>query len=509
MIHNDERKAVLALSELSASNPFLTRRIDLERDVLGDRFVYTDAAWHKRQDMDELPTNIGLMTETAGQWSETFRERLIAGESATPDDLRVYEDVVTYYVYNLFQDRLRQFLEEPDDSRSLARCHAPFYAEFRDTLDYFFADAAPELWADYDVAHLFACFYQLRRAFHYIHGNILGGSMKSAELRASVWHSIFTHDMRRYRRSQYRHMTDIGTLILGSSGTGKELVAQAIGYSRFIPFDETKKTFIEDYRSSFYPVNLSALSPTLIESELFGHRKGSFTGAIGDRVGWFGQCSERGSVFLDEIGETSTEIQVKLLRLLQSRTFQRVGDSNNVRFHGKIIAATNRDLAREMQSGAFREDLYYRLCGDLIRTPDLADQIQEAPEQLHHFVLYIARSVAGYDEAPALAEQVEAYIENHLGPNYPWPGNVRELEQCVRSILIRQEYHPTVRADHEVAPLGELVNRGEMKLDELSSRYISMVYARTKNYQETARRLGLDGRTVKTKVKDEYMESAP
>lgn len=498
---------MMALAELSASNPFLTRRIDLERDVLGDRFVYTDAAWHKRQDIDELPTNIGLLTETAGQWSETFRERLIAGESADVQELSIYEDVVSYFVYNVFQDRLRLFLEESGDSRSLARCHAPFYAEFREKLEYFFGEAAPELWARYDVPHLFACFYQLRRAFHYIHGNILGGSMAAAELRASVWHSIFTHDMRRYRRSQYQHMTDISTLILGSSGTGKELVAQAIGYARFIPLDETKMTFVEDYQSSFYPVNLSALSPTLIESELFGHRKGSFTGAVGDRVGWFGLCSERGSVFLDEIGETSTDIQVKLLRLLQARTFQRVGDVNSVRFHGKVIAATNRDLAREMQSGAFREDLYYRLCGDMVRTPDLAEQIQEAPEQLHHFVLYIARSVAGHDEAPALAEQVEAYIDKHLGADYPWPGNVRELEQCVRSILIRQEYHPTLRTREFTGTLGERVNLGEMSLDELTSRYISMIYARTKNYQETGRLLGLDGRTVKAKVNQEYVES--
>src|SRR5439155_14349722 len=122
--------------------------------------------------------------------------------------------------------------------------------------------------------------------------------------------------------------------------------------------------------------------PTLIETELFGHRKGAFTGAVADRPGWLEVCPPFGTVFLDEIAETQAAIQVKLLRVVQTRTFQRVGETQDRPFRGKIVAATNRDLAAEMQAGRFRPDLYYRLCSNVIETPSLAAQLREAPDEL-------------------------------------------------------------------------------------------------------------------------------
>src|SRR5206468_1890299 len=140
-------------------------------------------------------------------------------------------------------------------------------------------------------------------------------------------------------------------------------------------------------------------------------------------------------VFLDEIAETEAAIQVKLLRVVQTRTFQRVGETQDRPFRGKIVAATNRDLAAEMQAGRFRPDLYYRLCSNVIETPSLAAQLREAPDELANLVLYLARGIAGEAEAPALAKETEAWIAGHLGPDYSWPGNVRELEQCVRNVM--------------------------------------------------------------------------
>src|SRR4030095_10303350 len=124
---------------------------------------------------------------------------------------------------------------------------------------------------------------------------------------------------------------------------------------------------VEVYAGPFYALNPSALSPTLIESELFGHRRGAFTGAVQDRAGWLEVCPATGTVFLDEIGELDPAIQVKLLRVLQSRTFQRLGDTRDRPFLRKLIAATNRDLGREMAAGEFRKDFYYRLCSDFVR----------------------------------------------------------------------------------------------------------------------------------------------
>lgn len=504
IINSEEQAPTTALSQLSTHNPFTPRRIELEREVLGSRFVWTDAAWHKRQDVEGVPPNIDTLTEVAGEWSERIRERLLNGAASTPAERKVYRDIVHYYIYNTYEKTFHEFLEE--EAGTSARCHAPFYKGFHERLEYYFAIATPDLWETMQPEHLFACFYQLRRAFHFIHGNILGASMTSARLRASVWESIFTHDMRRYRRSLFKKMTDISTLITGPSGTGKDLVAQAIGYSRYIPFSGKTQHFDEDYRATFYPVNISALSKTLIESELFGHRKGSFTGAIDDRIGWFGLCTERGTVFLDEIGETDPDIQVKLLRVLQSREFQRVGDVSPSMFRGKIIAATNRNLVEAIKRGAFREDLYYRLCADVIETPSLSTQIAEAPGELQHYLLYIARRVAGAEEAEPLAKEAEAYIHKHIGDDYAWPGNVRELEQCVRNILIRQQYTPrALSSDNAPTDLGGQLMQGTLTMDEVTRRYVSLVYARCKNYEETGRLLGLDGRTVKAKVDSDFV----
>ncbi len=324
--------------------------------------------------------------------------------------------------------------------------------------------------------------------------------MAAARLRAAVWQSIFTHDIRRHRDGLYKRMGDVTTLITGPSGTGKELVAQAIGLSCYIPFDPKRLVFAEDFSQSFHALNLSALSPTLIESELFGHRRGAFTGALQDKQGWLEICRPGGAVFLDEIGDLDASIQVKLLRVLQTRGFQTVGDTKERKFQGKIISATNRDLDEAMQKGEFREDFYYRLCSDVIVTPLLHEQLRESPAELRELLGFIARRVAEAD-AEALAEEVEVWILKNLGIDYQWPGNIRELEQCVRSVLIRKEYRPVKgRALPAREEFLKAVGSGTLTADELLRGYCTWVHSRTGNYQETARRLGLDRRTVKSKV---------
>src|SRR5690606_21990384 len=156
---------------------------------------------------------------------------------------------------------------------------------------------------------------------------IAGANLPAARLRASIWQSVFTHDVRRYIRLMYQRMGDFTTLICGTSGTGKEIIASAIGLSRYIPFYPKARRFDDRLTESFHPLNLSALSPTLIESELFGHRKGSFTGAVEDRAGWMETCPRLGTIYLDEIGEVDASIQVKLLRVIQTRVFNRIGET--------------------------------------------------------------------------------------------------------------------------------------------------------------------------------------
>jgi transcriptional regulator with PAS, ATPase and Fis domain len=251
---------------------------------------------------------------------------------------------------------------------------------------------------------------------------------------------------------------------------------------------------------SFFPINVSALSPTLVESELFGHRRGSFTGAIGDRKGWLETCPALGSVFLDELGDLDPAIQVKLLRVIETRTFHPVGETASRQFSGKLIAATNRDLATGIRKGEFREDLYYRLCSDQIVTPALAEQLADSPETLNELIVYMARRVAGA-EGDDLARDVTTWIEKNLGRDYAWPGNYRELEQCVKNVLIRRDYRPARTA--AAGPMEEAVEdfrNGRVSADQLLSRYCTIVYKQTGSYEETARRLNLDRRTVKSKV---------
>jgi DNA-binding NtrC family response regulator len=356
-----------------------------------------------------------------------------------------------------------------------------------------------------EPAHLFAWGYQIRRAFQNTFRQIFGGSMAAARLRAAVWQSIFTHDVQRYRRALYERMGDVPTLVTGESGTGKELVARAIGYSRYIPFDEKAQSFRYDFAQAFHAVNLSALSPTLIESELFGHRRGAFTGAVEDRTGWLESGGPHGIVVLDEIGELDAGIQVKLRRALQTRTFQRIGETETRRFEGKIVAATNRDLDALMESGRFRPDFYYRLCADRIETPTLREQVSGSPEELSRLLQILAARVAGEAEGAALAKEVRRFVEASL-PGYDWPGNVRELEQCVRSVLVHGDYAPP-RGSRAGSDLAAVLAAGELSAEDLMRRYCTVVYAKTGSYEEAARRLGLDRRTVKAKIDAELLES--
>jgi len=193
-------------------------------------------------------------------------------------------------------------------------------------------------------------------------------------------------------------------------------------------------------------------------------------------------------------------VQVKLLRVLQTRQFQRLGDTRSQPFRGKVIVATNRDLTREMRDGRFREDFYYRICSDIVTTPPLRELLAGSPRELRDLLLFIARRVAG-DEAESLAGEVETWIERNLGADYAWPGNFRELEQCVRNIMVRGTYRPaSSKADDAADELLECVRAGSVSAEELLRQYCTRVYAQTGSYEETARRIGIDRRTVKSRV---------
>jgi DNA-binding NtrC family response regulator len=495
-----QRSLCSLLAELGYANPFLPQRIELERQILGDQFQAGHEVWSLPQEMPAINANLQRVDALTADLVHDAAKRLADGATFDKRDAELYADAALYCLFNECRVQLQELIEAAHAGK--ASTLAPFWKSFSGAVDRYFAPGGKRLPIQYDPAHMLACFYQLRRAFFHVFFFIVGRSPAAARLRAAVWESIFTHDLRRYQRSLYRHLGDVTTLITGPSGTGKELVARAIGLSRYVPFDAATGKFVENFCQGFQAVNLSALSPMLIESELFGHRRGAFTGAVADRVGWLESCPPHGAVFLDEIGELDPAIQVKLLRVLQSRTFQRLGDTTDRTFSGKILAATNRDLVVEIDVGRFREDFYYRLCADRINTPTLREQLDECPEDLEHLLVVSARRVAP-EEAESLAGEVAQWIRKNLGPAYPWPGNVRELEQCFRNVMIHGSYSPAISASTDAQNwegTSRAIRAGALTADELVRRYCRLVYEQCGSYEETAQRTALDWRTVKKKV---------
>lgn len=209
---------------------------------------------------------------------------------------------------------------------------------------------------------------------------------------------------------------DVTVLLLGESGTGKELVARAL-------YHHSRRN-----RGPFLAINCAAIPETLLESELFGHERGAFTGADRRRIGKFEQA-HRGTLFLDEIGDLSPATQAKLLRLLQERQFDRIGGNETVEADVRVIAATNQNLEAAVAAGLFRQDLYYRLKGYTIELPPLRERTEDLPLLVEHFVTRFNKELGKLvrDVAPSVFD----LLSRHM-----WPGNVRELENVLRHALI-------------------------------------------------------------------------
>ena len=235
-------------------------------------------------------------------------------------------------------------------------------------------------------------------------------------------------------------MEDFSTLLLGETGTGKGEAAAAIGRSGFIPYLRDKRRFAASFTESFIAINLSQFPETLIESELFGHRKGSFTGAIDHHPGVFERCNAHGALFLDEIGEVSL-----------AGADQAAARAAGPQLHCRS-AATSRSASRAVSSpppigrwascapkGRFRDDFYYRLCSDVIEVPTLAGAHRRLASELEDLVRLTVSRIAGGQQAQLMPIVLEA-LRRDLPADYAWPGNVRELEQAVRRILLTGRY---------------------------------------------------------------------
>ena len=278
-------------------------------------------------------------------------------------------------------------------------------------------------------------------------------------------------------------------MILGESGTGKELIAHALHTNSL----RAKAPFVK--------VNCGALPETIIESELFGHERGAFTGATGQRKGRF-EMAHEGTLFLDEIGELSPNMQVKLLRVLQEREFERVGGEKTIRVDVRVIAATSRDLLRMTQTGAFRLDLYYRLNVFPIHVPPLRERGDDIIVLAHHFLQRFAHEYG--KDIKGLSPQTQEILRSH-----EWSGNVRELENCMeRAVLLTQQdmVEPTALPHFMGSQQPVMSNHKEeglkAQLEHVESQIIEEALRESAgNMAKAARRLQLTERVIGLRVK--------
>lgn len=308
-------------------------------------------------------------------------------------------------------------------------------------------------------------------------------------------------------------------LLLGETGTGKELIAKAV--HQLSP--RATRPFVK--------VNCGALTESLLESELFGHVRGSFTGAVANRTGRF-EAAHTGSIFLDEINSTTPKLQVKLLRVLQEREFERVGDTQTIRVDTRFVAASNTDLSEEVGHNRFREDLYYRLNVVSLRIPPLRERREDIPELVAHFLSL-------YNEAN---DRYVVHIHPHAMQalqDYAWPGNVRELQNYVERAVVmadgdeltlellpdavvgKKTKQPfRVRAADIETLSSELVEHGihlagvrpealhGKIVDRVEKELIAQVMARCDNVQvKAAKMLGINRNTLRKKLKEHQLES--
>jgi DNA-binding NtrC family response regulator len=269
----------------------------------------------------------------------------------------------------------------------------------------------------------------------------------------------------------------ISILVEGESGTGKELVAHYIHEKS----NRADKPFVK--------VNCAAIPEQLLESELFGHVRGSFTGALKDRQGRF-EMADGGTIFLDEIGELSSPIQSKLLRVLQTKDFERVGENITRKVDVRVISATNRNLDEALKEGSFREDLFYRLNGVRIKLPSLRERPEDVPLLIFHFLKKISK-----DRDIIISPEADKILKA-----YRWSGNVRELENVIeRAALL------AAKGVIEPAHLPEEICNGSapnaLSLEEVEKLQIKKVLQIAKDYDEAARILGVDRKTLLNKRK--------
>ncbi len=493
------------VSRLHATNPFEPAYEALVNEALGDRSGAGAGGGGSNTGL--LERKLARLTETVGMVLAVVAHGLANGATATARELTVYRGAALHGLSDGLAGRFRGLIEA-------GRTDAPFYDGFLEEYRFLFGHCGVAVPAP---GHLFALLYQMRRAWHFIGTKIRGGAPSAAAARAAVWRANLGSDFEAYAGGLYRYMDEIPVLVTGETGTGKELAAQCVGWSRYIPFDPATKRFATTHDGDFHVRNLADVPRELVDGALFGHKRGSFTGATGDAVGCLSLPKEHGSLFFDEIGELPEYVQVKLLRPLESREYLPIGETRPRRLLGRQVFATNRDLEARCREGRFRADLLERINGVPVRMPPLRQLLAEAPDELHG---YVSAFLAEKLDDPAQVARWAGRVVDAIGANRrgdAWSRNMRELKHYAENYLLTDGRMSPAPPPPPVAPvaqgapestcevssgiLGPRAKAGEVTLEEIARDYVTRVHVLTdQNRSETARRTGLNWRTVPHKL---------
>jgi sigma-54 specific flagellar transcriptional regulator A len=480
-LRSEERKVFELLNKAIISNPFDVARVDTLKQILDILRVKINSYPVL---FDDVYTEIKRMIKNLEQ------RGLKRIQDFSKEDSQLMERA---FLFNVFHLNIPDFdnLIKTQQQLGTTPADVPFAKKVLSQMESYGVSKEKSL-------HYFALSYQLRRAFYFIHLSLVGDSPSMKNLRLALWNNVFTYDIQAYDEALWDRMEDFATILEGETGTGKGTAAAAVGRSAFIPFDPQKNLFVRNFTETFIAINLSQFPESLIESELFGHRKGAFTGAVDNHIGLFERCSKHGALFLDEIGDINMATQIKLLQVIQDRIFEPVGSHTQKRFAGRVIAATNRPIIELRRQGKFRDDFFYRLCSDVITVPTLRQRIEENPSELDQMVDLLVTRMTGKDNNHR-TDMILETLKQDLPKDYPWPGNVRELEQAVRSILLKRHYYGDAMVtdiDMEDSFIQDF-HMGTLDAKELLNQYCHILYKRYGTYEEVARKAQLDPRTVK------------
>jgi DNA-binding NtrC family response regulator len=495
------------ISLLYTTNPFEPLWEERQQAALGDRYRPGDDAGNRARITAQLAPIVAVTAQ-----------QLADGVTATAEELALYQGLVLYTLWDDYGPRFQRLIDKKE-------VEVPFWDEFAERHHGYLRYpglSAPE------PGHLLSLLYEAYRTWHFVRSLILGSSPLAAATRASLFRASMTGNLCIYADGLYSRMHEIPVLITGETGTGKDLAARCVGWSRYIPFDAEKRRFATTYDGDFHARSICEMAGSVLESELFGHKRGSFTGATADKIGCLALPQRYGTLFLDEIGELPLDVQAKLLRPFENREIVPVGETRPRPIPGQLVFATNQDLEAMCLAGTFRRDLYERMKAVRIHMPPLHAMLAQAPGDLR---IYVRASVAAKIDSPArveaLTDRVVASI--HAGhPDPGWSGNLRALKHYTEYYIVTDGHVSGPAAPAAASPpaapipaaaasppppadprtpestclpssgiLGPKAKAGEVSFVEATRALVTWTHVLTgQNTAETARLMEVDRRTV-------------